>query len=180
MPGAKPPDRDFAVDSSPSGATDTGFSIPFGRRSAALWAPQSFSGGFAPGFIRPPLRGSSFWMSCVDTNAFGRVEWRVGWVRHRLGSVSRQLGRVRHQVDFVGGQVRRVSHQVRSVRRRVGFVRCQVGSVGGQAGRLGAYLRRVSARVGGVRSQVGRLERQVRQKNQPHHEIEAYPQPHRV
>ena len=65
-PGAKPPDRDFAVDSSPSGATDTEFSIPFGRRSAALWTAQSFSGGFAPGFIRSPLRGCSFWMSCVS------------------------------------------------------------------------------------------------------------------
>ena len=46
----------------------------FGRRSAALPSQLSLSGGFAPGFIRSPLRGCASWTTCVDTYDAGSVE----------------------------------------------------------------------------------------------------------
>ena len=73
-PGVKPPDLDFADHQAPEGRPPRNSSSNFGRRSAALPSHLSLSGGFAPGFIRSPLRGCASWTTCVDITDAGSVE----------------------------------------------------------------------------------------------------------
>ena len=58
----------------PEGRPTGDSSQNFGRRFAALPWHVSPSGGFAPGFIRSPLRGCASQTACVDATDAGSVE----------------------------------------------------------------------------------------------------------
>ena len=57
--------------------------VEISGRSAALPSHLSLSGGFAPGFIRSPLRGCASWTTCVDTCDIGSVE-SFAWQRQSV------------------------------------------------------------------------------------------------